>query len=408
MASVVDMAATEPTTGPQADTVEAPSRGARFVGNRLVQSSVTFVAFLVIFAGLGIWVGSNFLSVSALMLAVHQNVPILLLGLAEVVCLVVGVFDLSIAGVATLACALTVGLKVNQGWPFVPVLLVVFVAGAFVGLVNAFVVERLRVNAFIATLGTSGVCSGIADVYAKGTIISPGVTGPQLPNWFNSLGQFTDKAPAWLIVLGLVGIAITLFFALDRLRPGSASRQRWIFVKILVLAAIAAVLQFALSLSQWVSDMSWMVAAMLLVGFIFWVLVEDTTFGRHIRAIGANRSAAELAGVKTGPQIVKCFVISGVVAALAGVLLAAGQGSATPDAAANFLLPAFAAAFLSTTVLSHGRLTVPGTIVGGIFVVWVGQGLILGGLAATWIYVVNGALLVCAVAMSTVMRKRTA
>ena len=87
-------------------------------------------------------------------------------------------------------------------------------------------------------------------------------------------------------------------------------------------------------------------------------------------------------------------------------MLAANQGSASPGVAPGYLLPAFAAAFLSTVVLSTGRFTVWGTIIGGTFLVWVSQGLIVGGLAFTWTEVVNGVVLVLAVAVSTVLRKR--
>ena len=75
--------------------------------------------------------------------------------------------------------------------------------------------------------------------------------------------------------------------------------------------------------------------------------------------------------------------------------------------ASGYLLPAFAAAFLSTVVLSSGRFKVWGTLIGGTFLVWVSQGLIVGGLAFTWTSVVNGAVLIAAVALSTVFRRTT-
>jgi ribose/xylose/arabinose/galactoside ABC-type transport system permease subunit len=387
------------------DSGTGPGQQARLVRTRLVESSITFLAFLAIFAAFGIWLRGGFLDVNALLLDVHQNVPILLLGLAALATLVPGLFDLSIAGVATLTSFLVIGLRVQQGWPFPVVLIASLAVGVVVGLVNAFVVERLRVNAFIATLGTGGVCSGLSAVYSRGTVLSPGTTGPQLPNWFLSFGTFIDKAPGWLVALTLPVAAVALFFGLDRLRPRSWSRNLWLTARLVVLGATAVLLVFVLRVSEWISGISWMSFLLLLMAFVLWVLLEYTTFGRHIRAIGSNRSAAQLAGVKVQRQVVKSFVVGGVLAALSGVVLSASQGSASPDAAATFLLPAFAAAFLSTVVLSYGRFTVAGTIIGGIFIVWVGQALIIGGLAATWIGVVNGVILVGAVALSTAMRR---
>jgi ribose/xylose/arabinose/galactoside ABC-type transport system permease subunit len=98
-------------------------------------------------------------------------------------------------------------------------------------------------------------------------------------------------------------------------------------------------------------------------------------------------------------------VLGGTLAALAGIVLAANQGSAAPDVAVGFLLPAFAAAFLSTVILSTGQFKVWGTLIGGTFLVWVSQGLIVGGLAFTWTDVVNGVVLTLAVALSTIFRR---
>jgi ribose/xylose/arabinose/galactoside ABC-type transport system permease subunit len=151
---------------------------------------------------------------------------------------------------------------------------------------------------------------------------------------------------------------------------------------------------------------SYLVAVTLIVGAGMWVLMRFTTYGRYLRASGANRGAARLAGVHVQREVMKAFVLGGVLAALAGVLLGASQGSAAPDVAAGFLLPAFAAAFLSTVVFSTGHFTVWGTIIGGIFVVWVSQGLIIGGVAPQWTDVVNGVVLVSAVALSAVMKRQ--
>jgi len=400
----------EKTSAPESENRDGrpgQRQKSRLAGARLLQSSITLFAFLIIFAGFGIWLGGGFLNVDARLLDVHQNAPILLLALAALVTLVPGLFDLSIAGVATLTAFLSIGLRVQQGWPFGLVLVASLLVGAIVGLINSIVVERLRVHAFIATLGTGGICAGLAAVYSGGTVLSPGTTGPQLPNWFQNFGSFADKAPSWLVVLGLVITAAALFVGLDHVRPARWSPTQWLIAKVALLAAAVLLLVFVFDISSWVTGTSWMIFLLLLTAFILWVTLEYTTFGRQLRAIGSNRAGAELAGVRSQRQVVKAFVIGGVLAGLAGVLLSASQGSATPDAAANFLLPAFAAAFVSTVVLSHGRFTVPGTISGGIFIVWVGQGLIVGGIPATWIDVVNGVVLIGAVALSTAMRRQS-
>jgi ribose/xylose/arabinose/galactoside ABC-type transport system permease subunit len=397
------------TTGttPQADAAP-PGTGlqARLVRRKLIESSVSVVVFLVIFAGFGLWLGVRFFNINGRLLDVHQNVPILLLGLAVLVTMIPGQFDLSVAGVGTLTCFLTIGLTVREGWPFPAVVLASVVVGIVVGLINGFLVERLKVNAFIATLGTGGICAGLSAVYSGGTLISPLPAGPQIPDWFSSFGAFSAKAPSWLIGLGILFGGVTLFFSLDHIRPASWTMNRWRLTKITVLVVLALLLVFLFQVTVWISAVSWLIFFMLAVALFMWVLLQYTTYGRHLQAIGSNRSAALLAGVKVQRQVLKSFVLGSVLASMSGIVLAASQGSASPDSAASFLLPAFAAAFLSTVVLSAGRFTVPGTIIGGIFVVWVGLGLVIGGLPPTWIPVVNGVVLIGAVALSTAMRMR--
>jgi ribose/xylose/arabinose/galactoside ABC-type transport system permease subunit len=378
----------------------------RIARRKLIENSITVLAFLVVFGAFGFWTGGRFLDVDGRLLDVHSAVPILMLGLAALVTLITGQFDLSVAGVATTSTFAVIGLTVNQNWPFFAVVLFALGVGLVVGLVNGFLVEWLKVNAFIATFATGATCAGLASVYSKGTYIGPGPTGPQLPGWFVSFGSQIAKPPSWVVWIAVVVAFVTLFLSLDRMRPPSWMRTPWMVAKVVVMVAVAALLLFVLHLREWVDGVSWMVFSLLVIGLLLGILLRYTTYGRHIQAIGSNRSAALLAGVKVRRQVMKTFVLGGLIAAIAGIALAAGQGSATPDAAAAFLLPAFSAAFLSTVVLSDGKFTVAGTILGGVFVTWVGLGLVVGGINPLWVNVVNGVVLIGAVALSTALRAR--
>jgi ribose/xylose/arabinose/galactoside ABC-type transport system permease subunit len=401
-ASTTTEAAPLPIAG---ETVPASGTHARISHRKLFESSITGFVFVVIFAIFGLWLDGKFISVSARMLDVHQNVPVLLLALSVLVTLVPGLFDLSVSGVATLACFLTIGLRVHQGFPMWLAIIIALAIGVATGLVNGFLVERTRVNAFITTLGTGGICLGASAVYSGGTLIAPAPTGIQLPSWFTSFGSYTDTPPRWLVWAAVVLAIVALFFGVDHIRPQSWSTRRWLTVKSTGLVIVAVIAEFGFRFSHWVSNVSWLSFFLFAIAFGMWVLLEYTTFGRHLRAMGSNRSAAVLAGVNAERQVMKSFMIGGFLAALSGVVLAATQGSASPDIAGSFLLPAFAYAYLSTVVLSNGRFTVPGTIIGGIFVIWVGQGLVVGGLAATWVPIVNGIVLIAAVALSTALRR---
>lgn len=370
-----------------------------------VQSSLTFAAFIAIFVGYGIWLGSLFLNASARVLDVHQNVPILLLALAALVTLLAGMFDLSIASLATLTTFLSIGLRTKDGLPFWLVLVVCLAVGVGSGLLNGFLVEVLGVNTFIATLGTSGILLGASQVYSSGTQLAPTAEGDQLPSWFVEAGLFTQKCPTWLIALAVAGAALGAVVALERRRPRGMGDRPWLLARLVGVAVVCLVL-VATGVLDRTREISVCVAFLLVVTLALWVLIQMTTFGRYLKATGSNREAAALAGVPVRGTVMRAFVVGGVLAASAGVVLGSTQGVAVSSVAVPYLLPAFAAAFLSTVVLSTGHFTVWGTVTGGIFLVWVSQGLILGGLPATWTDIVNGAVLVIAVALSTVVRRR--
>ncbi|HEV7528421.1 MAG TPA: ABC transporter permease [Solirubrobacteraceae bacterium] len=401
--------AVNPATDGHEDTARAAdSRWPAWITSKSFQGAISFIAFIAIFVVFSVWLGSKFFNVPARYLDIHQSAPVLLLGLSVLVTLIAGQFDLSVASMATLTTFLAIGLKVNQNWPFALVIVVCMLIGVVGGLVNGFLVVRLRVNTFIATLGTGGVFLGLSSVYSKGAQLSPTTTSHQIPHWFSgagSLGSFGEKVPAALAWLVLAGCAVALGVALARRRPPGVAERTWQALSATAVIVLAVVLVVVVDIGEVVEQISLTMGVLFVVALAMWVLLNYTTYGRYLHATGSNATAARLAGVKPDKETTKAFVLGGVLAAFAGIILAANQGSAAPEAATGFLLPAFAAAFLSTVILSTGRFTVWGTLIGGTFLVWVGQGLVVGGLAFTWTAVVNGVVLILAVALSTMFRR---
>ncbi|WP_181779396.1 ABC transporter permease [Pseudonocardia pini] len=370
----------------------------------------TTAAFLLIFAGYAVWLGSRFLNVGARLLDLHQNIPIILLGFAVLATLVAGQFDLSVASMSTLAAFLAVGLAVEERWPFGLVLVTCLAIGVVGGLVNGLIVVRMRVNAFIATLGTGGILSGFALVYSDGAAVVSNPTSGRLPEWFfgrpTSLGSFTAKPPAFVVWAVVALAAAAVVVVLRRHRPQGVPIRRWTLGLIGAVIAILVLLATVADLPAWLGQVSWMILLLGAVAVVLWGLVGFTVFGRHLKATGSNPAAARLAGVHTDGVTIRAFVVGGVLAALSGVTLAATLGSASPGIAEPYLLPAFAAAFVSTVILSNGGFTVWGTLLGGVVVVWIGQGLVIGGVSYTWTGIVNGLVLVLAVGLPALLRRR--
>ena len=129
---------------------------------------------------------------------------------------------------------------------------------------------------------------------------------------------------------------------------------------------------------------------------IVWYVFEKTGLGRYLLFVGGNRDAARLVGLRVRELRIGAFVVCALVAGFAGLVLAGSQGAVDPSAGAQYLLPAYAAAFLGTAAIHMGRFNAFGTLI-ALYVLTVGvTGLELAG-APNWIGdVFNGAALIIA------------
>ena len=253
---------------------------------------------------------------------------------------IVGELDLSIGYAASLHGVLVTGLIVQNKLPIPVAIVIVLALGALIGVVNGLIVTKLRVNSVIATLGVGTILVGLAFAYSSGVPIVAGV-----PEAFLQL-----------------------------------SLGRWLFGipnPIIVMAVVLSGL---------------------------WVLVERTSIGQEIQAVGGNPAAARLAGISVDRIKILGFVVSGMCAALTGTLLAARLGSGTTSAADSYLLTAFAAVFLGSATLRDGEFHVLGTFVGTLIIVFGFNGLNIFGAPTFSQYVFQGAILIVAVGLSSLGR----
>lgn len=129
---------------------------------------------------------------------------------------------------------------------------------------------------------------------------------------------------------------------------------------------------------------------------IAWLGLSKTTFGRSVYAVGGSELAAKLAGIRTKRVIILTYVISGVCAAMAGLLLAIRLESAGPNAGDGVEMNAIAAVVVGGTSLSGGRGTVLGTVLGVILISLVSNAVNLLGVPPAWDKIVKGLVIVIA------------
>jgi ribose transport system permease protein len=139
---------------------------------------------------------------------------------------------------------------------------------------------------------------------------------------------------------------------------------------------------------------------------IMWALTKRTIAGRRWYAIGANAEASQLAGIKVRRMKMLAFLFTGVLSGLSGVLYTASFASADPTLGGSLLLPAFAAAFLGSSILSDGRFSMAGSVIGCLLIVYATNGLSVAGLDSYALEIFNGIVLVAAVGFTELLRRR--
>jgi ribose transport system permease protein len=139
---------------------------------------------------------------------------------------------------------------------------------------------------------------------------------------------------------------------------------------------------------------------------VAWFLLERTTYGRHVYAVGGNAQAARLAGVRVGRVVTSVYVIAGICAGLAGAIFAARVISAQPTAGTGYELDAIAAVVLGGTSLAGGRGRIIGTLIGSVILGVLTTGLILLDVPFFTQLLIKGLVIILAVSIDSLKTKK--
>ena len=309
-------------------------------GGALIILFLLVVAFAI--------VTPDFLSVNNLINILRQYSVLMILAVGQTLVIVSRGIDLSVASNAALSGSVMGVAYAYWAWPEPASLLVGLAAGVAVGAFNGFVITRLDVPDFIATLGTFVAVRGIALLVTDGLPVPDferAVEGRTLPGTISTLG--VDS------VLGMPLIA--------------------------VVALVCA----------------------LIGGFI----LSRTRLGRSAYAIGGNTEAARMSGIKVERSKMWIYVISGLLAAVGGFMLTGRQASANALMGEGLELQSIAAVVIGGTNLFGGEGRMSGTVIGVLIIGVLSNGLSIAGVAEFWQRVVNGLIIVAVVALDQWRRR---
>jgi D-xylose transport system permease protein len=366
--------------------------------------SLPIIVGLVIIAVVFQSQNDRFLTASNFVNLILQTAPYAVIAMGVTFALLLGEIDLSIGFVSGVGGVLTAILLTPDGneLPTAVVLLIVVVAGVAIGTLHGLIITKVGVPSFVVTLagllGWNGVV--LLLIGSKGTVILQNDTVIGLAN------DFLAPGVAWVLVAVCVALyaAVQLARLQSRRKAGLETDPAVIVaLRILGLAAALAIVVAVANQNRGLPYAAIVVGAL----FVLWTYVLNrTTFGRHIYAVGGNAEAARRAGIDVDRVRIACFAIVSLMAVIGGIILASRLRSVdTNTGGGQALLYPIAAAVIGGTSLFGGRGTMKAALLGALVMLSIDNGLGLLGLSSGTKFVLTGAVLLLAVTVDSISRR---
>jgi D-xylose transport system permease protein len=368
------------------------------------------VALTVLVILFGFW-APNFWSPANFNNIVVQMAGVTMLAYGVVFVLLLGEIDLSIAYLSGFTGVMCAELQAPGSGHVLPGILPVVVAllmATAIGVFQGSFVAIIGVPAFVVTLAGLLAWQGAIQV-------TLGANGPiNIQNrWVNYLANYPlPHAWSWGIAIAL-SVAYLLAFGIgifNQRRHGVVIRQPVVLLgRALLVPVIALLVVFIANRDQYRHGLplSGVEMALFLLGWTF--IAKRTVFGRHVYAVGGNAEAARRAGISVPRIKILVFAISGLMAGVGGIVLAANLNSVAPDqGGGTLLLDAISAAVIGGTSLFGGRGEIRSALLGAAVIATIENGLDIKGYSPGVIYIVTGCFLLFAVTLDTIARRRQA
>ncbi|MDK1473945.1 sugar ABC transporter permease [Streptomyces sp. 549] len=390
--------------GPKAPA--APPSGGGLIGPLLTAVRTNMrqygmlIALALIVLLFQVWTDGTLLTPRNVSNLIQQNGYILILAMGMMIVIIAGHIDLSVGSLCAFVGAMAAVMMVNHQFPWPVALGACLLIGAAAGAWQGFWIAYVGIPSFIVTLAGMLLFRGATQIVLEGQSLSPFPRGFQnmAQGFLPEVGPHTNYHNLTL----LLGAGVLAFVLFQEWRD----RRRQVAYELDVLpfrlwliklgAVVAAVAAFTMTLASYRGvPVVLLVMCGLLIGLGF--VMRNAVVGRHVYALGGNKAAAKLSGVKDRRVTFLVFVNMGVLAALAGCVYAARLNAGTPQAGLMFELEAIAAAFIGGASMTGGVGTVLGAVIGGLVLGVLNNGMSLVGVGTDFQQVIKGLVLLAAV-----------
>ena len=341
---------------------------------------------------------------------VQGNAYILVLAIGMVFVIIAGHIDLSVGSVAAAVGIVVAKAMSEWGLPWFAAILLGLALGVLIGAWQGIWVAYVGIPGFIVTLAGYMIFRGVNQLIGRSLTVAT-------PPSFNTIGDgyLPEVGPntGYNNLTVLLGLVICAVIIVGTLRTRAAQRKigaesEPILVTAIRMGLIAAVIMIvALLMASGRKGTSLPVSGIILGALIliYSFIANKTVVGRHVYAVGGNRNAAELSGVKSKRTYFLVMMNMSILSALAGMMFVARSNASGPADGVGWELDAIAAVFIGGAAVSGGVGTVVGSIIGGLVMAVLNNGLQLMGVGADLTYVIKGLVLLLAVAFDVINKK---
>lgn len=369
-----------------------------------------YIALFVIFLIFTILTDGLFISSRNISNLLDSAGYIAVLAVGVMLVIVIRHIDLSIGFLAGFLGAIAAILLMQYGLPVYVVIPIILGLGVIAGLFTGFLVAKVGIPAFVATLAGWLIYRGaILQVTEKsGTIIVQNDAFNAIGNGYIPSMMQIGGLHLLSLLIGALGIVFYIYSAISNRRNKIkynfevVSKQIFILQLIFVSAIIAAI--------TWIlagyNGFSWTVIIILLVVIVYHFFTTKTVLGRHIYAVGSNPEAAHLSGINVKKITYIVFGSMGLLSALSGILFTSRLQAATTTAGTLFELDAIAAAYVGGVSAAGGVGKVTGAIVGAVVMASLTSGMNLLGVGISYQYMIKGGVLALAVIFDVMTRRK--
>lgn len=343
---------------------------------------------------------------------IMQNSYVIILAVGMLLCVLTGNVDLGVGSIVALTGAMCAILVLDKGVSVPLAFVMVIVIGTLAGMFSGFFIAVLSIPPFIVTLATMLMARGLTYVALKAQTKGP------LPTSYTQIGA--GYLPTIAITIGnstidllsiIVAVLATIFIIFAEIRSIRIKKKYGFDVipmwqTILKVSIILSILWFFMIKLATYRGMPIVLLLMTILIAIYHFITSKTVAGRQIYALGGNAKAASLSGINTKKVFFWVYTNMGILCAIAGIVLSARNASATPKAGDGFEMDAIASCYIGGAATAGGVGTIIGAVVGALIMGILNNGMSLIGWSTDIQKVVKGLVLLGAVTVDLVSKRK--